>query len=324
MKNWYVFIGIIYLFMSCDNTLDLVEEGTEVSVVYSLLSATDNEQVVRLEKGFIDQDIPATELAQDPDQLYYENAVVRLNNVTKGTSYTLSRKESSELGLEREDGFFVSSPNYIYHYNGNEDDFENNDEVELSIKTSEESEPITANITLLSDLLVLSPNTNFPTEAQYKIQWVIPEENPPVEYVIKIELHYKEANLLDDEPEFEDRMLTWNFGRFKNSNFAEAPGIDFYKLFGNNLEESPTLERTFEHFNIIIEYSGEEMEAFQNFLTANTGITSSQPLPVYSNLSSGLGLVAEKEFKVIENQFIGTATKDSLKDGRFTKNLNFR
>jgi hypothetical protein len=176
----------------------------------------------------------------------------------------------------------------------------------------------------MGDLLVLDPSDNFPTEADYKIQWVEPSENKPVEYNVKLELNYGEADLADEEPEFEDKFLTWNLGKVRNELFISVPGIDFYKLFNNNLEVGSTLVRQFNFFNVVIEYSGEEMEQYQEFLTANTGITSSQPLPIYSNLSSGLGLVAEKEIIILENQFIGVATKDSLKDGRFTKNLNFQ
>lgn len=324
MKNIGVFSFFVLLLFSCDNTLDLVEEGADVSIVYSLLSANENEQVVRLERGFIDPDIPATELAQDADNLYYENASVKLNNLTQGTSYNLSRKESSQLGLEREEGFFATDPNYVYHYTGQEDDFLPNDEVQLFIQTTEESDPVTATINLLNELLVLEPSPNFSTQSEYRLRWVIQEDNPPVEFNVTIELNYGEADLLDEEPEFEDYQLTWNLGTVKNQDFIEVPGIDFYKFFGNNLVEGNSLVRQFNFFNVIIEYSGEEMEAYQNFLTANTGITSSQPLPTYSNLSSGLGLVAEKERIVIPNNFIGVATKDSLKDGRFTKNLNFQ
>ncbi len=324
MRNIYILICGLFLLASCDNTLDLVEEGADVSVVYSLLSATSNEQVVRLERGFIDQFIPPAELAEDPDQVYYQNATVSLNNLTQGTSFELSRIDGSELGEQREEGFFPTDPNFVYHYEGEEDDFEFNDEVQVSILTGESADPVTATINLLGELLVITPSPNFPTEASYKLQWVEPEENPGIEYNISIQLNYSEADLSDEEPELEERWLTWNLGTFKDQNFAEAPGIDFYKTFGNNLEEGPSLIRVFNFFNIVIEYSGEEMEQYQNFLTANTGITSSQPLPVYTNLSSGLGLVAEREIMILENQFIGTPTKDSLADGRFTRNLNFQ
>ena len=324
MKKISVLSLIIFLFFSCDNTLDLVEEGADISVVYSLLSSTSNDQIVRLERGFIDPMTPATVLAQDASNLYYENATVMLNNLTKGTSHNLNRIESSELGLEREEGFFATDPNYIYHYSGEEEDFEVNDEVQLYILKTEDSEPVTATINLLNELIVLDPPTNFPTEVQYRIRWVVQEENPAVEYNVRLELNYGEADLSDEEPEFEDIQITWNLGRVKNQEFIEVPGIDFYKFLGNNLEEGESLVRQFNYFNVIVEYSGVEVEAYQNFLTANTGITSSQPLPTYSNLSSGLGLVAERERIVIPNQFIGVSTKDSLSEGRFTKNLNFQ
>ncbi len=328
MKKNIFLLLLSISFFACDNSLNLIEEGADVSVVYSLLSASTDDQIVRLEKGFIDPLLPATEIAQIPDSIYYTNATVTLRNVTQGTSYNLSRKESSELGKERESGFFLSDPNYVYHYSGQPSDFEFNDQVELVIQKDEDSDPITASVNLLEELLVIAPQSekfsNFPTEAKYKVQWVKAANNPGIEYTITMDMNISEADLSDEEPEFEEKVLTWNYSTVKNAEVAEVPGIEFYKFFSNNLEANPTLVRQFNYFSVRIVYSGEEMEKFQSFLTANTGITSSQPIPPYTNLSSGLGLVAEKEVRIIDNIFLGTASKDSLREGRFTKDLNFQ
>jgi len=328
MKKIVLFLAIIFSLIACDNTLNLVEEGADVSIVYSLLSAGSNEQIVRLERGFIDPVKPATEIAQDPDEVYYPNATVKLRNLTTGNTFDLERIASSEINRERDNGFFLTDPNYIYYYQGEEDDFDYNQEVEVVVSKDETSDPITAKVNLLDELLVIRPksgsNFDFPTEAQYKVQWVKSDLNPGKEYTITMKFYYTEADLSDEEPEFEEKVLNWNFTTVQDELFAEVPGIEFYKLFGNNLEKKASLVREFLDYDVIINYSGVEMEKFQNFLNANTGITSSQPLPPYTNLSSGLGLVAERERWVIDNVFIGLSTKDSLRMGRFTKDLNFQ
>jgi len=137
-------------------------------------------------------------------------------------------------------------------------------------------------------------------------------------------LNYNEADLSAGDPEFEPYTVKWNFARVGDEKFAEVPGIEFFKFLGNNLEKDPKFVRTFESFDVEVIYSGVEMEKYQDFLGANTGITSSQPIPPYTNLSSGLGLVAEREVKWVNDVFVGTPTKDSLKFGTFTKDLGFQ
>ncbi len=328
MNKIILFLAFACVFCACDNTLDLVEEGADISIVYSLLSASTDRQIVRLERGFIDAEQAATVIAQDASRVYYDDAVVTLRNLTSGESYDLPRIEGTSIGKTRDDGFFLTDPNYIYSYNGDPTDFQFNDEVVLEIQKDEGSDPITASIQLLDDLLVISPksgsDSNFPSDTKFKVQWVKSTENAGIEYSVAMRLHYSEADLSDEEPEFEEKVLDWNFATVKDQEFAELAGIEFYKLFGNNLEKNETLVREFLSYDVIITYSGKEMNKFQNFLNANTGITSSQPIPPYTNLSSGLGLVAESEVKIIDNIFIGTATKDSLRMGRFTKDLNFQ
>jgi hypothetical protein len=60
-----------------------------------------------------------------------------------------------------------------------------------------------------------------------------------------------------------------------------------------------------------------------NVTLANTGITSSGEIPTYTNMSEGLGIF-DSVNKFRRNGIgIQTSTRDTLKMGYLTKNLNF-
>lgn len=325
---FFLFLGLNFTFFSCDNTLNLVEQGEPVPVVYGLLSSIDDEQFIRVEKSFIDPFIRAEEIAQNEDSIYYNNATVTLINKTRNTSYELQKVDASTLGFNREEGFFLTDPNYIYYYDGEETDFRAGDRVRFELKTGENSEVVFSEINLLDTLLVAYPKANskmsVPTQADLKFQWAVNNENPAELYDINMYIYYNEADLSDDEPEFELKRIKWEMGSLRNDNIFSVKGIDFYKYLGTNLEKDDKYVRTFEYLDVEFIYSGKELTKYIDFINANIGITSSQPLPSYSNLSSGLGLIAERNRQVIKNVFLNTPTLDSLEQGQFTKELGFR
>lgn len=318
----------LMIMISCDNSLNLVEEGTDVSVVYGLLSSTSDEQVIRLERGFIDSKTSATDLAKDADQLYYPNASVQINNLTRNTSYSLDRVNAKDLGYTREAGFFVTDPNYIYYRKGSRNDFKPGDQVRVLIKKDENAEPVRCDITLLDTLLVVTPKSegtlSFPLKGRYKIQWAANGKNQPTSCSVNAYIHYKEANQEDEEPELVPKVLKWKIGNVANESALEMAGIDFFKHMGKSLETNPKYIRTLEYIDFEFIYTGKEMARYKQFVNANIGITSSQPIPPYTNLSDGLGLIAERNVQYTRNVFLGKTSKDSLKMGVYTKYLGFQ
>ena len=327
LKATFLLIGCMYFLNSCDNTLNLVEPGADVPVAYALLSSTTDEQFIRVERGFIDPLRPASEIAQIADSLYYPNAIVRLVNETQNTSFVLDQVDAKTLGFNRAEGFFLTDPNFIYYHIGSATDFRPGDRVTFELQREEGDEPVTASINLLDTLLISTPkpsaNINIPTQADYRIQWANFGNNPAVLYSVNYIIHYEEANLLDEEPEFEPKVIRWRLGEVRDESILSIPGIEFYKFMGSNLEKDEKYVRTFEYMDAEFVYSGEELVKYLDFINANTGITSSQPIPPYTNLSEGLGLIAERNVQYVRNVFLSNSTVDSLRFGQFTKDLGF-
>ena len=83
MKNWFYLIIVFSLF-SCETDFPINAEYQEIPVVYGLLNQSEEDQYIRVNKGFlhvgnIEQAVPAQDnLYYDVDQLLIENEILRV------------------------------------------------------------------------------------------------------------------------------------------------------------------------------------------------------------------------------------------------------
>ena len=324
----FLFLVLTMTVISCGNELDLVAEGANVPIVYSLLSSGQERQYVRVEQAFIDANKPAQEVAQDENAVYYgDDAQIRLVNVTENKSFILQKVNATDLGFIRKDGFFPTDPNYLYVHEGTNTDFNPGQTVRFELDRGDDQDLVFSEIGLLDTILITKPeaetSVSIPDLSDYTIKWVLKGDNAPSAYSIDIIMYYEEANQEDAEPEFVPKQLKWDFADVQDELSAAREGKEFFKFLQESLEEDPKYVRTFEWFDVIIAYTGQEVKRYNDFLSANTGITSSQPIPPFSNLSSGLGLVGARNEQYSRRVFLKPTAKDSLENGRFTKNLGF-
>jgi len=125
----YLLVSILMIvgFSNCDNDFELTTGDISKPVVYGFLSPKDTATFVRVEKAFVSENTSAFELAQRPEELYYENIEVTLNS--GANTYSLTRVDGASEGYPRDAGVFVNTPNYLYKlvlppgetYNGGED-----------------------------------------------------------------------------------------------------------------------------------------------------------------------------------------------------------
>lgn len=328
------FITIIGL-NSCDNTLDLFAEPKEIPVVYGLIDSGATEHYLRIERGFLDPEIPATELAQDANNLYFENIEASVTNIRTGEIYNISKVNAEDEGFEREEGFFATDPNYIYKFETDPNDLNENDELSFKIITSEETEPITGEIKMLSRTLLNTPvkelEFSFLPDKDFTLKWytLSSAENPPVIWDISIYLNYLEADLSDEDPEFVNKRVKWtivrNYLKENSTNTQQLmrDGTSFYQFLHDNLEVNPNLVRSFLDFDVEIISGDDIVQRYIEIRDANTGITSSQPPPTFTNLSRGLGLIASRNKNTFLKYFISPLTKNELETNELTADLNF-
>lgn len=323
----FVIVIFTLLLFSCSNDFDLTEPAKEIPVVYGLINAADTAQFVRVEKAFIDENIPGNELAMNPSNLYFEDIEVKLRHDATGTELNLIRVDGNDYGLQRASGAFAQAPNYIYRLATKTNPLIAKDSYSLIIRKSDGSILSSATTRVLSNYVnsdVITPNPtallSFGYNTDFRISWSA-DENAVI-HDIQLVLNYTEER---PSTPITKKSVIWNMTRNYDRTTYITKGRDFYEYLARTLPEEPFVNRYFDNFTLIITSGGKEIRDYISVGQANTGITSSGEIPVYSNLTNGgLGVFSSRSQFIRQNIGIAPASLDSLRNGSITKSLNFK
>lgn len=327
-------LAVVLFFGSCTTDFDLEGEWKDIPNVNSFISIQDTAHYIRVEKVFLETGGNALNIAQIPDSLYYaeDKITVQLEKVKTGETFNLARVDGNLEGYPREEGVFVNAPNYLYKIKANEIDLDGEDELKLILNRGDNLDLITAETVVLSNLDL---RDNIPPQEinltdytkNFRIRWVSDEFSKIFD--IRLVVHYKESE--EGNPNsFTDKTLTWVIDdRFVRDEGSLTSSISikweqFYIFLENNLDGSLNRNRRFVSMDLHITGAGEELVEFLRIAQANSGITSSQSIPTYSNLSGdGLGIFSSRTTAIRTGLTITGAACDSLRNGIHTKNFNF-
>ena len=329
-KNILLFLLVFCV--ACNNDLDLVEEFKDIPIVYGLISTVDTAQYIRVEKAFIDESTSAFDLALDPNNLYYDNAQVAMVRESTGERYMFERVNGEDEGFVREEGVFAQSPNFLFKKRTSEMILEPEERYKLEIVTgSSGEEVITATTVLSKPPIITTPGTTSSLDffgiSKAKVKWF---GNPTVAiYDLVFHVNYLEKDNSLANASFEEKTKVWNVAQgLENpvtdfSILAEVEGTAFFTFMASELEANDKFERVFKSIDVIVFAGGVEIKEYQNVGLANLGITSSQDIPTYTNLSSGRGLFSSRTKNSRLDVNITPRTLDSLKNSSLTKDLGF-
>lgn len=331
MKQNIFLILSLFFVLSCDNDIDLVETYKDIPIVYGIIASQDTAQYIRVEKAFIDESVSALEIAKNPDSLYYENAVVSLRLLSNDQIYTLNRVNGNLEGYPRDDGAFAQDPNILYKIKSNAIPIEENETFELQIKRNETLPLVTALTKIIGEPRIQLPspsgNINFNFTQPTKFSWRVGEGNAIFD--LELEVNYKERNAVVGG-DFENKSFIWKVA--KNITLLdesqslveyELDGKEFYATLASQLETNPDIVRKFLSIDITVTAGGQEIADYITIGQANLGITSSQDIPTFTNLSEGRGIFsASNEFRNL-GMNMAPRSLDSLYNSELTVALNF-
>ncbi len=326
MKYLVIFL-VLLGFISCDNELNVIEDFKDIPVVYGVISSSDSAQYIRVERAFVDPNTSALELAKIADSLYYQNAEVRIIN-SSGIEYNLSRVNGEDEGYPRESGAFAETPNYLYKIKTSDINLTAGEEYTLSLNRSENLETVTARTKLVGESTILTPSSSigFAYVQPTKIRWRKGAQARVFD--IYIQVNYRERVTVSSN-DFEKKSVSWQMASNISSsgdnveNF-EMPGVDFYSFLIGAIEINPELERRFDDITLTLVSGGSEILELNRLSEANLGITSSQDIPVFTNLSEGRGIFSSKYTERLTGLELKNSSLDSLTDGIITRDLNFK
>ena len=311
------------IMFSCDNELDLVEEKEEIPVVYGLISPSDSAQYIRLERAFVDNTTSALILAQNPDSLYYPNASVSLIRTSNEERFELERVDGNDDGYPREDGVFAKSPNYLYKILSTDMQIAPGETYGLEVVYDESLPPLTAQTVMLDTASLVLPNLNrnlgLVSNSGFRVQ--ISRSNSAKVHDVFMIFHYVER--VPGSTQVEKSFTTRLARNFEELSF-EVPSDEVYLRIAQNIPFIDGAERRFTGIQMRIDAGGEELLEYLNIGQANLGITSSQAIPTYTNLSTGVGFYSSRSTYISPRiTELSGPSADSLVNGSFTRNLNF-
>lgn len=321
-------------FLGCRDDFSLEGPYQDVPVAYAFLNPQDSRHFVRVEKAFLESGGDATEIAGIADSIYYGpgDVTVLLENLTTGAGTELERVDARDFGRERADGIFATDPNIAYTVSNEDLNLRGGDQVRLTLQRPGEEDAV-ATTRLISEIEIRRPGDMIRIDDYSRplvMSWS-KEDNAAI-YDIRIRMNIRE--LFPSDPDRNrDRTLEWVVAA------GFVPGADqestslvrfdvrnegFYQFLGGNLEPIDGVVRRFSDFDVVVSAAGQEVLDRRNLESANTGVTSSQSLPRYTNLSGGIGTITANTRSVREAVQIDDASRDSLINGIYTRDLGFR
>ncbi len=318
------------LIWSCSNEIELNAPSKEIAVVYGILSPKDEVHYIRIEKAFLEENTSAIELAQRPDQLYFDNLEVELVQDSDGQRFKLVEVDGTLEGVEREAGVFATTPNILYKIATNQLSLQEEESYTLNIRKADTDEVIaTAQTTIVGSVRLNRPipganklPLRIEEDETFTVLWAADESAQFFD--VKMDIHFEEIPA-NGTPS--SKTLTWtiakNVDAIEGPNKIEVEGIEFYKFLASILTEEVSLTRRINTIDIRVDAGGKELFNYINVGQANTGITSSQVIPTYTNIENGLGIFASRNQLIEEGFFIDSITRELLKNGELTRRLNF-
>ncbi len=335
----YLLLPILLItgFSNCSNDFELTTGQTNKPVVYGFLSPKDTATYIRVERAFVSENTSALELAQRPDELYYDDISVVLSSGSE--AFNLTPVNGADEGYPRDPGVFANVPNRLYKLVLPAGEaYVDGREYQLTITD-------TAADTLLTEVttaIVHAPIIQFPREDDdfewrssiesqndVRTQWRLNNATAAV-FDLRIRFNYQEA-INGDINNLENKSVV--FTVLKNiepededdtSITVEILATDILGGIAGAVDASGSGPRFFTTMEIIVDAGSEDLLDFVSVGQANTGLTGASVPPIFSNIPGGFGLFSSRNSSSVGGLTLEGEARDSLIDGRFTRQLNFQ
>jgi hypothetical protein len=326
MKKYTILLLILAGLVACDNELDLIEDWKDIPIVYGVLDPSDTAHYIRVEKAFIDAQVSGLDIAKVADSLYYEDVEVILTR--GGTDYTLEKVDGNLEGYPREEGIFATAPNYLYKIKADALNLTGDEELKLSIVRQGGLDVVESTMRTIGEYAFLRPRPEDPEKINlsYANHLTIRWDAAPnaVDYTVYVIAHYREKEKGAPEDTYIDKEVTWKAASGVEGRSVMLESRNFFTFLAASIEEDENVDRDFVNLEFRVLAVGEELSDYIEIGGVNLGITASQEIPQYSNLSEGKGVFSSKYEIRLPGLRVIDATRDSIENGVFTRHLNFQ
>ncbi|HHJ49475.1 MAG TPA: hypothetical protein ENJ88_01040 [Phaeodactylibacter sp.] len=317
---------------ACKEELILSAPWKDIPVVYAMINRLDTAYYVRIEKVFIDPAGDAAEVAMNPDSIYYpEDALtVFLTNKQTGQKVELQRVDGAAEGYPREQGPFADMPNYLYKLKASQLPLTGKEPLLLTIERQGDLPDVTAEAVVLGEIkpsgIQDMSQVTFKYDQERSFRWTSGSEAR----IFDVEMHIHYDEWTAGSPDVETKTLVWPMALGvphddnSSTTVVKIEGINFFTYLAASLEADPNTLRQFKGMDMVVTGAGEAIEQYIRITESNTGITSAQELPLYTNVENGLGIFSSITRGAVYNLQLSATSLELLKNGEYTQELNFQ
>lgn len=349
--SFKVFVIIALLFTSaCSTDIDINGEKKDVAVVYCILSTNSQYQYIKINRAFLGEG-NALEFSTIPDSTLFNYDLTVMLQETDNNGIVIRDCVIDTVNIYQSGGIFFEG--FQPYYRAKINDYysikydtagkiDRTDTLWLnpaSVYKLTIIDPVKGNIYESSTssipwFTINQPNTGTPPNGFSTInlgadnvstmEWKSAENGKL--YDVAFEFTYYEV--FDSNPgDTIVKSFSWPIGSVKSSDLDgnETMTIsynnhDFYYLISTKADERDDVTRFPGLVKLSITVGGEELSTYIDINQPSGSII--QERPTYSNISNGIGLFSSKFIRTHYYQ-LGNSSVDTLRYGRYTKNLNF-
>ena len=325
-KILILFLISVFTLSACSTDVDVNGDAVDIPIVYCVLDQSSEFQYVKVNKTFIGP-VPASQMAQVSDSLFYENVVVKLHEI-KNNYVTKSWTFTPVDTITKPGGYFANDKNTIWVGNPNLD-VEAKYEIEVDINNG--LHKITAETYLIDGVRIKIPNpyVKYIDIINYSGDFPYSYVNGLNGKIFQMSITFNYLNVINGDTV--NQMISINWPQAKEyrqtEGSTEVTGkfniSAFYNLLVANIPPAGDTVRLVKMPNSIVfnlAAADENYSTYMDVTSPSQGIV--QEKPTFTNLAGGFGLFASR-YNTTVIKALGERTLDSINRGIYTKDLGF-
>ncbi len=331
-----IIAGGLAVIPGCSTDIDINGDKKEVAIIYGILDVTSKYQYIKINRAYLGEG-NALEFAQIPDSTLFPYLLEVTLSTLNSSGNVVQTLTADTVHIYKESDIFYDGyqpyyrfeiPSYVQIF-GKDTIWLNPDYTyRLTVTDVVKGLVYEAESPVIRNFTVSRPNPfgsiSFATDNTNTVEWKSAENGKL--YEVRFVFNYYE--IFDSNPL--DTILKqndWNLG-FTTSNLLTGNenmvlsynNQDFFYLLQQRLEQRDDVERYPGYVDLVISVAADEMNTYIDVNQPSNSII--QEKPVFSNISNGIGLFSSKFIRRY-SYMLNNNSRDSLRYGRYTKNLNF-
>ncbi len=328
MKKPILFLFCALLLLaSCDNELDVLEEYSEIPVIYGLVNPASTTHEIRVQKSYLGAG-NALLMAQETDSIYYKASEVRLyleqlsflnGPPVQTDTFTVS------YGTQKNEGLFIDKGHYVFRLENKR--LNPAFIYRIRLVNTASGKNVTGSTRIIEPIYqrTLSSTTrvNLADDDPYTIRFNS-SKNGKI-YGLIMRIRYTETKKLTQaiSTKFLDFPLDYTTSRTLNGGEDMEFLIDgesVFQFLGTKIKKDTSVTRRLQDFKSDFLFTA-ATDDYYNYLQINNPNNTVNFIPDFTNLSEGKGLFTCRLDTVIPGISFNELTYDSLANGVYTRHI---